>query len=57
MSSFFPVGLSLIIPTESSFPSTVLHKSGFLLDSPGELLEPTDARISPRINRIQISAG
>ena len=57
MASFFPVGFSLIIPTESSFPAQCFTKFGFLLDSPGELLEPTDARTSPQTNRIQISAG
>lgn len=48
MCSVFPVGLSLIIPTESSFPSTVIPKSGFTLESPGDLLEPTDAGVPPQ---------
>lgn len=35
MSSVFPVGLSLIIPTEISFPSRVILKSGYTLESLG----------------------
>lgn len=57
MPSVFPVGFSLIIPTESSFPSTGIHKSGCTSESPGELLKTTDARTPRQINRSQISDG
>ena len=53
----FPSGTFTNYSYREFIPSTVLHKSGFLLDLPGELLEPTDARTSPQTNRIQTLAG
>lgn len=48
MPSVFPVGLSLIIPAERSFPSTVISRTSCALELPGELLKPTDAGPYPR---------
>ena len=57
MPSVFPVGFSLIIPAESSFPSSVISKSVSTLELPGELLTPTGARAPPETNRFPISEG